>query len=91
MDTNDKVFFAKDSKGKEKEFEIIFKFDSNQTKKSYIVYTDKERQDGLLKVYANIYDKTGKNKALMPIETDEEWNTIETILAKLEGLVHEEN
>lgn len=91
MDTNNKVFTAKDSKGVEKEFEIIYKFDSDQTKKSYIIYTDGEKEDGLLCVYANVYDKTGVNKNLMPIETEEEWNTIETLLAKLEDLSDGQN
>ncbi len=91
MDINNKVFLAKDNKGKEKEYEIIYKFDSDQTKKSYIIYTDKEKEDGLLKVYANVYDKTGSRKDLLPIETEEEWNTIETLLAKLEGLMDEKN
>ena len=91
MDTNNKVFLAKDNKGKEKEYEIIYKFDSDQTKKSYLIYTDGEKEDELLKVYANVYDKTGKNKTLMPIETEEEWNTIEALLSKLEGLSDEKN
>lgn len=91
MDTNDKVFLAKDNKNVEKEYEIIYKFDSDQTKKSYIIYTDGEKENGLLRVYANVYDKTGVNKNLMPIETEEEWNTIETILAKLEDLNNEKN
>ncbi len=91
MDTNNKVFLAKDSKGKEKEYEIIYKFDSDQTKKSYIIYTDKEKEGDLFKVYANVYDKTGVKKDLLPIETEEEWNTIETLLVKLEGLLDEKN
>lgn len=91
MDTNNKVFIAKDNKGVEKQFEIIYKFDSDQTNKSYIIYTDGEKEEGLLRVYANVYDKTGVNKNLMPIETEEEWNTIETLLAKLEDLSDERN
>lgn len=91
MDTNNKVFLAKDSKGVEKEFEIIYKFDSDQTKKSYLIYTDGEKEDGRVKVYANVYDKTGVNKNLMPIETEEEWNTIEALLSKLEELNDEKN
>lgn len=91
MDTNNKVFIAKDSNGREKEYEIIFKFDSDQTKKSYLVYTDHTKENGLMKVFANVYDKTGKNKLLMPIETEEEWNTIETFLRKLEGMIDGEN
>ena len=89
MNTNYKVFFARDAKGNEKEYEIIYKFDSDQTKKSYIIYTDHEKENGLLKVYANVYDKTGVNKSFLPIETEEEWNTIEALLAKLEALTNE--
>lgn len=91
MDTNNKVFVAKDSKGNKKEYEVIYKFDSNQTKKSYVIYTDREKEKGLLKVYANIYDKTGVDKNLYPIETEEEWNTIEVFLIKLEALCDAKN
>ena len=91
MDTKNSVFTAKDSEGKSKEYEIIFKFDSEETKKSYVVYTDHSMEKGKMKVYANVYDKTGRSKELLPIETEEEWNTIETFLSKLEDEVHEEN
>lgn len=86
MDTNYKVFLAKDAKGNEKEYEIIYTFESQQTKKNYIIYTDGKKENGLLKVYANVYDKTGTNRNLQPIETEEEWNTIEALLKKLEDL-----
>lgn len=91
MDTNKSVFTAKDGKGKTVTYEIIFKFDSEQTKKSYVVYTDHEKENGLEKVYANVYDKTGKSKELLPIETEEEWNTIEAFLSKLEDETDEKN
>lgn len=84
MDTKNSVFTAKDEKGSVKTYEIIFKFDSDQTKKSYIVYTDHTKENGREKVYANVYDKTGASKELLPIETEEEWNTIEAFLSKLE-------
>lgn len=39
------------------ECDILFTFDSDETKKSYIVYTDKTKDElGNLKVYANTYD-----------------------------------
>lgn len=90
METKNSVFTAKNDKGETKTYEIIFKFDSEETKKSYVVYTDNTKEKGKLKVYANVYDKTGRSKELAPIETEEEWNTIETFLAKLEREVHEE-
>lgn len=83
---NHSVITIKDAKGSEIECEILFLFDSEQTKKSYVVYTDHTKDEsGSLNVYANTYDKTGTNMNLMPIETEEEWNTIEAILSKLES------
>ena len=35
---------------------------------------------GSTKVYASVYDPTGQNPALMPIETEKEWKVVETIL-----------
>ncbi len=90
MDQSHKSMIIKDAKGNEKECEIIYKFDSDQTQKSYVIYTDGTKENGLLKVYANIYDKTGTDLNLKPIETEEEWNTIEALLAKLEDLAHEQ-
>ena len=79
------VFTVKDEKGSTIECEILFTFESPETKKNYIVYTDNTKDaGGSLKVYANVFDKTGTNKELMPLETEEEWNTVEAILAKLE-------
>ncbi len=91
MDTKNSYFTAKDKDGNTCEYEIIFKFDSEETKKSYVVYTDHKMEKGKMKVYANVYDKTGRSKELSPIETEEEWNTIETFLSKLEAEIHEEN
>ncbi len=82
---NQSVFMIKDESGKNIECEVLFTFDSPETNKSYIIYTDNTKTESdEIKVYANIYDKTGANKNLLPIETEEEWNTIESILSKLE-------
>ena len=79
------VFQIKDENGNPKECEILFTFASLQTNKNYIVYTDNEVDEaGFLKVYANIFDPNGSSKQLMAIESEEEWNTVEAILAKLE-------
>ena len=88
---NNNVFMIKDENGNQVECEVLFTFDSPETNKSYLVYTDnKQTKDGALQIYANTYDKTGQNKNLMPIETEEEWNTVEAILAKLEEKEKEE-
>ena len=61
------VFTIVNDKGEEVECEILFTFDSEETKKSYIVYTDNSLDDnGSTKVFASVYDPTGQNTALMP-------------------------
>lgn len=87
MDTKNSIFTAKDESGKSITYEIIFKFDSEETKNSYVVYTDNVKEKGKLRVYANIYDKTGRSRELLPIQSEEEWNTIEAFLTKLEDEV----
>lgn len=84
------VFTIINDEGKEIECEILFTFDSEETKKSYIVYTDNTLDtDGSTKVYASVYDPTGQNSALMPIETEKEWLVIENILSSVQEKIQE--
>ncbi len=74
--------------GKEIVCEVLFTFNSEETKKDYIVYTDNTTDDdGNVKVYASIYDPNKEKTELIPIETDREWKIIETIL----DTIQEEN
>lgn len=67
------------------ECEILFTFDSDETKKSYIVYTDNTiDESGSTQVYASTYDKTGKDKTLVPIEDEKEWLLIENIFSSIQ-------
>ena len=82
---NPGIFTMKEENGNTVECEVLFTFYSPETQKSYLVYTDHSKtENGEIRVFANIYDKNGGTKNLYPIETEEEWNTIESILAKLE-------
>lgn len=84
MKNNDSVIVIKNEKGEEIEAEVICTFDSEQTQKSYLVFTDYTTDEsGAWKTYAYSYDPSGANKNLIPIETEEEWNTIDAILNKL--------
>lgn len=81
-------FTVLDENGKEITCEVLFTFDSEETKKSYIVYTDNTTdEEGNVKVYASIYDPNKEKTELIPIETDREWKIIETIL----DTIQEEN
>lgn len=90
MENNKSVFTIMNDEGKEIECEVLFTFDSDETKKSYIVYTDNTLdEEGNTKVYASVYDPTGQNPALMPIESDKEWLVIENILSSVQQKIDE--
>lgn len=79
------IFTVINDEGKEVECEVLFTFDSEETKKSYMVYTDNTTDsDGNVKVYASVYDPKGDNTELLPIETEREWKIIETILESIQ-------
>ncbi len=67
---------------------ILFTFDSDETGKSYIVYTDNSKDDkGNTQVYAGTYDPAHMNDEFLQlgdIETDKEWKVIETILSSIQ-------
>lgn len=88
-------FTVINDEGKQVECEVLFTFDSDETKKSYIVYTDNTKDEiGNIKVYASIYNPNNVNDEKMdlaPIETDKEWNIIETILESLQEEANKDN
>ena len=64
---------------------IAITFDSDETGKSYVVYTGNTKdQTGNIQVYASIYDPNDPNSKLEAIETEKEWKVIETILSTLQ-------
>lgn len=82
MDTG--KIIVKNNEGKEIECDVLFTFDSEDTKKSYIVYTDNSKDDlGNIKVFANTFNDNIESGELGQIETDEEWSTIEQIFASI--------
>ncbi len=73
------------------ECEVLFTVDSDETNKSYIVYTDNSVDaEGSIKTYASIYDPTGQSLKLDPIETEKEWDMIEKILNSAQEKASEE-
>ena len=85
-----RFFTITDNKGKTIEYEILFTFDSEETKKSYIVFTDNNTdKDGNIITYAATYDKTGEKLELNDIETEKEWTLIENLLSQIEDKINE--
>jgi len=79
------TFNVTNDEGKEVEYEVLFTFDSDETKKSYMVYTDNSKDEaGNTRVFASAYIPGQETTELLPIETDKEWKIIETILKELQ-------
>lgn len=80
------TFKVMNDQGEEVTCEALFTFESDDTGKNYIVYTDNSiDEDGNTKVYASIYDPEKDETKLLPIETDSEWKIIEKILHELQN------
>lgn len=92
MEEKKNKFIVINDEGKEIECEVLFTFESEETNKNYIVYTDNTMDEiGNIKVYASIFDPNNENTKLEPIETDKEWKIIENILETLQEEAKKEN
>ena len=90
MDKN--TFTVMDENGKEVTCEVLFTFDSEETNKNYIVYTDNTTDDeGNVKVYASTFDPNAESTELKPIESEREWKIIETILESIQEESNKDN
>lgn len=84
-------FTVIDDNGKEIECEVLFTFESDETKKNYIVYTDNTTDEaGNTKVYASIYEPDQEDLKLTAIESEKEWKIVETILNELQESIKSE-
>ena len=80
----DKTLRVEDEQGNEYDYEILFTFKSEVTKKSYVIYKEPGDSD---EVFAAIYDENDSDGGkLEPVKTEEEWDMIE---AKLEEYLDE--
>lgn len=92
MDKSTGKFTIKNNEGKELTCDVLFTFDSDDTKKSYIIFTDNTLdENNNIKVYANTYDPEGSSDELGPIETEKEWQIIENLLSSLQDKIEENN
>ena len=73
-----------DKEGNRLECDILFTFESEETRKSYIVYTDNTKDSkGNTKVYASVYNSVSLGDSFAPIETEEEWQVIEDVIERI--------
>ena len=84
-----------DDNGDEHLFEVLFTFDVDETKQSYIAVVPVEQaEDDEVEVYAFRYeekDNDDEDLSLLPIESDEEWEMVEEMLQTLAEEEEDEN
>ena len=79
-------FTVINNEGEEVECEALFRFESDETHKNYIVYTDNSQdEEGNTRVYASIYTPGQEKTKLEPIETDAEWNMVSEVLNSIKN------
>lgn len=83
------IIYIPDDEGNEEEFEVIMKFEMDDSDKKYMMVvpliSDNEEED---EVYAFRYEEDGDDLKLYTIEDEEEWNIVEetfnTLLGEME-------
>ena len=79
------MFIGFNEKGEQKTFYKLLEFDSEETGKHYLAYTDNEiDENGNTKAYGAIVTYDKNYMRLEAITTDKEWKVIETALRVLQ-------
>ncbi len=91
FEENKVTFKTFNDNGEEIEFDVIFTFEEEEMKKTFIVYTDNMLdEDGKTKIYAAIYENPEEdyeNIRISPITSEDEWIIIENVLTELQEKV----
>ena len=84
------MFIGFGENGEEKTFYKLLEFDSEETGKHYLAYTDNELdENGNIKAYGSIVIQDENYMKLEPITTEKEWKVIEMALKVLQEEVAE--
>ena len=71
--------------GSKRKFNILFTFDSEETKKSYVVYTDYSKdENGKIRVFTSSYDPNDEKHELKPVKEENELYTINNLLKEID-------
>lgn len=70
--------------GKEVECDVLFTFQSQETHKHYMAFTDHTRdRAGNVNVFYAIFDPAAEEMSMTPIETEQEWAMVRELMAGL--------
>ena len=81
----DDMFIGFNETGEKQTFYKLLEFDSTETGKHYIAYTDNTYdEDGNIRAYGSVVTQEGEYTKLEPIATEKEWKVIEMALRVLQ-------
>ncbi len=90
IELKEDMFIGFNDKGEKKVFYKLLEFDSAETGKHYLAYTDNEAdENGNLKAYGSIVIQDGEYMKLEAITNEKEWKVIETALKVLQDELKE--
>jgi len=76
----------KNNNGESKEFDVLFTFESTNTKRKYVTYTDYEKDElGNIQCYSGYY----KGEKLLPVTTEAELTIIEETLKTITASIQD--
>lgn len=86
------IIYIPDEEGNEEEFEVIMKFEVDDSDQKYmmvvpLISDDEEEEE----VYAFRYEEDGDDLKLYTIEDEEEWNMVEETFNTLLGELEEQD
>lgn len=71
------IIFIPDEEGNEEEFEVIMKFEVDDSDKKYMMVVPVDADEESDEVYAFRYEEDGDDLKLYTIDDEEEWNIVE--------------
>lgn len=72
-------------KGEKIVLDILVTFDSEETEKSYVIYTDNTKdENGNVRVYASTYNPGDPQMNLEDIKTEKEWKMVEAVISTIQ-------
>ena len=85
MEKDNKKIQIIDNEGIKRAYTILFSFDSDNTKKHYIVYTDySKNKEGKVIIHSACYNTDSSERKLETIDTEYELSVINGFLTKIE-------
>lgn len=81
---SEKIMTIIGSDGSKEEVEVVLAFEFKETKEEFVVYTKNEKDENdMIKVYASRVDRSSGEPALMGIDDEETWASVNEVLCEL--------